>query len=35
MYSISRKFDISVAELKKINSLKSNALSIGQKLKVK
>lgn len=35
LYSISRKFDISVAELKKINSLKSNALSIGQKLKVK
>ncbi|MFY0629812.1 MAG: glucosaminidase domain-containing protein [Flavobacteriaceae bacterium] len=34
LYSISVKFKMTVEELKKINSLKSNALSIGQKLQV-
>ena len=32
LYSISKKFNISVEEIKKINNLKSNTLSIGQKL---
>ena len=32
LYSISKKFNISVDERKKINNLKSNTLSIGQKL---
>ncbi|MFK8059206.1 MAG: glucosaminidase domain-containing protein [Polaribacter sp.] len=35
LYSISRKFGISVATLKKLNRLKNNTLSIGQKLLVK
>ncbi|MBT3799940.1 MAG: LysM peptidoglycan-binding domain-containing protein, partial [Bacteroidetes bacterium] len=35
LYSISRKFNISVDKLKSINNLSSNNLSIGQKLKVK
>lgn len=34
LYSIGRKFNISVDELKKINNLVSNNLSIGQKLKL-
>ena len=34
LYSISVKFKTTVEELKKINGLKSNALSIGQKLKI-
>ncbi|MBB4118698.1 flagellum-specific peptidoglycan hydrolase FlgJ [Mesonia hippocampi] len=35
LYNISRRFDISVEELKQINNLKSNSLSIGQKLYIK
>ncbi|MFK7908512.1 MAG: LysM peptidoglycan-binding domain-containing protein, partial [Chitinophagales bacterium] len=34
LYKIARKFDIGIAELKKINNLSSNLLSVGQKLKV-
>lgn len=34
LYSISVKFRTTVEELKKINGLKSNALSIGQKLRI-
>ena len=34
LYGIANKFDLSVDELKKINNLKSNNLSIGQKLLV-
>lgn len=32
LYSIAKKFDISVEEIKQINNLSSNMLSIGQKL---
>ncbi|WP_299670331.1 glucosaminidase domain-containing protein [uncultured Polaribacter sp.] len=35
LYSISRKFKISVANLKTINNLKDNTITIGQKLLVK
>ncbi len=35
LYSIARKFNISVAKLKQINGLKSNTISIGQVLKAK
>ena len=35
LYSIARKNKISVSDLKKINSLKSNTISIGQKLRLK
>jgi flagellum-specific peptidoglycan hydrolase FlgJ len=35
LYSISKKFNISVAKIKEMNGLKSNALSIGQRLLVK
>ncbi len=35
LYSISRKYNLSVDELKKLNGLTDNALSIGQILKVK
>ena len=35
LYSISRKFNISVANLKAINNLTDNNISIGQKLLVK
>ena len=34
LYSIARKYQISVSDLKKINSLKNNTLSIGKKLAV-
>ena len=34
LYSIARKFNISVDELKKLNNLSSNIISIGQVLKV-
>lgn len=34
LYSIARKYNLSVDELKKINNLTSNTLSIGQKLNV-
>ena len=32
LYSISRKYDLSVEELKKMNGLYSNEISIGQTL---
>jgi hypothetical protein len=35
LYSISKKYNLLVAELKQINNLSANTLSIGQKLKVK
>ena len=35
LYSISRKYEISVSQLKKVNNLSSNTISIGQKLIIK
>ncbi len=35
LYSISKKTNVSVNELKKLNNLKDNIISIGQKLKLK
>ena len=35
LYSLSRKFNISVDDIKKLNKLKSNNISIGQQLKIK
>ncbi len=35
LYSVSKKFNISIDELKKINNLSENILSIGQILKIK
>jgi LysM repeat protein len=35
LYSISKKFGVSISELKKLNNLKTNNLSIGQQLKIK
>ncbi|MBO5150756.1 MAG: LysM peptidoglycan-binding domain-containing protein, partial [Methanobrevibacter sp.] len=35
LYSIARKFDMTVDELIRLNNLKSNVLNIGQSLKVK
>jgi flagellum-specific peptidoglycan hydrolase FlgJ len=35
LYSISKKFNLTVDELKRLNSLQDNSLSIGQNLKVK
>ena len=35
MYSISKKFNLTVEELKERNNLSDNALAIGQKIKVK
>lgn len=35
LYSISRKFNLSVAELMQINNLSDNAISIGQIIKIK
>ena len=35
LYSLSKKFNLSVEELKKINGLKDNSLAIGQKIKIK
>jgi LysM repeat protein len=35
LYSISKKFNVMVDDLKQKNNLSDNALSIGQKLKVK
>jgi LysM repeat protein len=35
LYSVSRKFNISVSELMKLNALSGNNLSIGQQLIVK
>jgi len=34
LYSISRKYGISVTDLKQLNKLDSNAISIGQILKI-
>ncbi|MDC1064638.1 LysM peptidoglycan-binding domain-containing protein [Flavobacteriaceae bacterium] len=34
LYSISKKFNISVSKLVEINNIKNNNLSIGQSLKV-
>jgi len=35
LYSISRRFNLSVDELKRLNALSDNAISIGQQLKIK
>ena len=35
LYSIARKNAVSVSTLKKLNKLKNNTISIGQKLKIK
>jgi len=35
LYSISRKFNLSVAELIQLNNLPDNAISIGQIIKIK
>ena len=35
LYSIARKYNINIDELKKINNLTTNTLSIGQQLKIK
>jgi flagellum-specific peptidoglycan hydrolase FlgJ len=35
LYSISKKFNISIEDLKRYNDIRDNALSIGQNLKVK
>ena len=35
LYSLSKKFNLSVEELKKNNGLKDNTLAIGQKIKIK
>jgi LysM repeat protein len=34
LYSISKKFNISIEELKKQNNIFDNAISIGQNLKI-
>ena len=34
LYSLSKKYNISIDEIKKNNNLKNNQLSIGQKLKI-
>ena len=35
LYSLSKKYNVSVEELKKINGLSDNGLSVGQKIKLK
>jgi LysM repeat protein len=35
LYSIARKYEISVSDLKKLNKLKNNTISIGQELRIK
>lgn len=35
LYSLSKKFSLSVDDLKKMNNLSDNAISIGQKIKIK
>ena len=34
LYSIARKYDTTVSELKRLNNLTSNNLSVGQELKI-
>ena len=34
LYSISKKYSVTIEELKKLNKLKSNEIKIGQKLKI-
>lgn len=34
LYSLSKKYNISIDEIKKNNNLKNNQLSVGQKLKI-
>jgi LysM repeat protein len=35
LYSISKKFNCTVEQLKQLNTIQDNAISVGQKLKVK
>uniref|UniRef100_UPI0040493E6A LysM peptidoglycan-binding domain-containing protein n=1 Tax=Flavobacterium sp. TaxID=239 RepID=UPI0040493E6A len=35
LYSLSNRFNLSVNDLKKLNNLSDNTISIGQKLKIK
>ncbi len=35
LYKISKKFDVSESELKRLNSLKTNKLKVGQKIRIK
>lgn len=35
LYSLSKKFNLSVADLKKLNNLSDNAINVGQKIKIK
>jgi cell envelope opacity-associated protein A len=35
LYSLSRKFNLSVEELKRLNNMSNNNLAIGQQLKIK
>lgn len=35
LYSLSKKYNVSVEEIKKINGLRDNGLSVGQKIKLK
>jgi LysM repeat protein len=35
LYSLSRKYDLTVEDLKKLNNMNDNALSIDQKIKIK
>ena len=35
LFSISKKYNISLGELKKINKIQSNEISVGQILKIK
>ena len=35
LYSLSKKFNLSVDDLKKLNDISDNAINIGQKIKIK
>jgi LysM repeat protein len=35
LYSLSKKFMLSVDDLRKMNNLSENAINIGQKIKIK
>jgi LysM repeat protein len=35
LYSLSKKFNLSIEDLKKLNDLSDNAINIGQKIKIK